>query len=128
MARTVSRKTVPCDCGCGISGPGRRMRPVRMTDGPPRRRGHLLYRRARTWMVLPGCVKPFAAELRAKERCRISLELMMTLPVHRRVGKLWSLFHLRAASLTRRTGLRAARRSAWSLVWFALRAVRTEKE
>lgn len=100
------------------------MLPVRMTDGATRVRGHLLYRNARSWSVLPACVKPFTAELRATERCHLVTQKLLSMPRWRRLPRLPLLFQLRRLSLTRRTGPREARRKAWSLIWLALRSSR----
>ena len=100
------------------------MKSVRRTDGAPRRRGRMIYRSARNWEVLPQCERPFAAELRATERCRVTTELMVGISRWRRIALLPRLWSLRRASLARRIGDSNARRRAWSLLWTALKAPR----
>jgi hypothetical protein len=116
--------TIPCECGCGHSGQRHKMHPVRITDGPPRRGQRGLYRHARSYLVLPACVRAFKAELLATRQCRASTEALLTLPRWRRLAGLPRLWALRRAILVRRTGEKAARAKAWSLVWFLLRSAR----
>ncbi len=103
------------------------MRPVRKTDGATRQQGHILYRNALSYQVLPGCVKAFVSELRAAERCKVTSHLLTTLPRWRRIRRLPSLWQLRRLSLQRRSGDREAKRKAWGLVWTVLRLKRIPK-
>ena len=108
--------TTPCECGCGLSGQPQKMKTVRRTDGPPRIVGPQIFRNARSFRVLPACEQPFVDELRATERCRVTAELLTTLPRWRRLWKLPRHWQLRRLTLRRRLGDRAARRKAWGLI------------
>lgn len=96
------------------------MKPVRRTDGKPRRVGRCAFQSARSFLVLPACVVPFTAELRATERCRAQAEILTRMPRRYRLRLLPYLWTLRRLSLERRLGEKAARRCAWSLIWVIL--------
>lgn len=92
------------------------MRTVRLAKGNPRVRGRHAYLDAESYLVLPGCVRPFMAELRAKEQAKETVLILSTLPRWRRLFHLRRLFVLHRFSLQRRLGRPAARRRAWVII------------
>lgn len=103
------------------------MRAVRLSQGRPRFRGRTLYHDHRSWLVLPGCVHPFMAELRATESCRTAADLLHRRPRLIRLLHLWPLYRLRRNSLRRRLGHKRARRAALAFIIAIFRRPKTTK-
>ncbi len=130
----MNYKIITCECGLddpAHTGPNIAMKTVGLVKGPARRQRNTLYRTARTFRVLPCCVRPFMKELKATELCRSMAAQLVLLPIWRRLlrpRRLARLWNLRRLTLQRRLGPTVARRKASSLIWVTLWTPRVRSE